>query len=701
MVDVSPEQLVSPPDATSVAPGSHQPASAATDGRRFRIAFAFLLVASAVGYSWNVGAAGYANPFYAAAAQAATRSPVAWLFGAVDAPGFITVDKPPVAFWWMGLWARVFGFSSWSLLLPQAALGVATVALLVLTARRWCGDCVALAAGLIFALTPVTVIMFRYDEPDPMLAFLLVAAAWALVRSVDTAPRRAGYGWLALCGALVGLGFLTKMGMALFVLPAYTLTYLVAAPVSWRRRIGQLTGGLAGLVVGAGWFMTLVWLWPAAARPWIGGSTNNSLWQLAVGYNGLSRLLGRHSSVASAVTGPPGGLASPHRVGPDMSGMLHRAGGFGGGRATPGPLRLFDSQFAGQISWLLPVALLSLVALLWVGRRSGRTDRGRAAALLWGAWLLVALLVLSFMRDMVNTYYPLVMAPPLAVLVAMGAETAWRRRASALVRALVTVAVVGTAGWAWRVLGLTPTFVPWLRWAVLAAALVAVAVLWVPSGVVGGGPRGSPGHGRLPVVAVVAVALAGLAGPAAYALDTIVTPHAGLQVAAGPRTAFWRAGHDRTGTPGFAAARTSEGGQRAGGRPGWDRPPDPALVTLLRTAGTTWSAAVPSTMAAASLELSSDTSVIGIGGFTGSDPTPTLTRFQQDVAAGRVHYLITGDTGGQGPWAHGTGADRGRMMRGGRMSTAAPILAWARSRFASMTVGGQTVYDLTKPASAR
>ena len=668
---------------------------------RFRVQFAVLLAATAVIYAWNVGAAGYANTFYAAAVQASTRNPVAWLFGAVDSPGFITVDKPPIAFWWMGLWANLFGFSPWSLLLPQAALGLGTVALLVLTVRRWRGDGVALTAGAVFALTPVAVIMFRYDEPDPMLVFLLVAAAYAVVRAVDGAATRAGYRWLAVCGALVGLGFLTKMGVALFVVPAFALAYLVAAEVSWGRRIGQLSGGLAGLVLGAGWFMLLVALWPASSRPWIGGSSTNSLWQLAVGYNGVARLFGRHSPVAAAVTGRAGGHGPAPGAGPTFGhgigpGAGHRFAGLGGGRATPGPLRLFAPQFAGQISWLLPVALLSLAALLWVSRRAGRTDRLRAAAILWGGWLLVAMVVLSFMRDMVNTYYPLVMAPPLAALVALGAEQAWQRRASGFGRALVAAAMAGSAWWAWRVLGLTPSFVPWLRWALVAAAAVGVLALCVP-------------NSRRAVLstAVLAAVVTGFAGPVAYTLDTVATPHVGLQAAAGPPLSTGRFGRARAGlaspAPGSAATDTAAAA-RAGGHHGWGRAlkPDPAVVTLLRTAGTTWSAAVPSTMAAAGLELSSDTAVIGIGGFTGSDPAPTLAQFQALVAAGKVHYLIPAGTSFPAGWGTGgrrPGAGRGGM-HGARGATSVLIIAWAQSHFASITVDGQTVYDLTKPTAS-
>jgi hypothetical protein len=477
-----------------------------------------------------------------------------------------------------------------------------------------------------------------------------------------------------------------------------------------RRRIAQLATGLAGLVAGAGWFMLLVAVWPAAARPWIGGSTDNSLWQLAVGYNGLSRLLGRHSGA-----GRPGGPA-PSGGDPGAAHQLagHAAAGHGapghgfaghgfGGRGTPGPLRLFGPEYAGQITWLLPVALLALVALLWVTRRAARTDRLRAATLLWGTWLLAAMAVLSFMRDMVNTYYPLVMSAPLAALVALGAGQWWRRRSGGAASALAVAAVLLTAGWSWWVLGLTPTFLPWLRWAVVAAAVVAAVALGLPALRPGGG---APAGRRLLAAGVAGAVLAGLAGPVAYTVDTIATPHSGVQVAAGPATSR---GHGFPGRQGGAHAAAGPGG--AFGRGQRNRQPDPALVALLRTAGTTWSAAVPSTMQAASLELPSGTSVMGIGGFTGSDPTPTLAQFQADVARGRIHYLIGGPAPGagrpggpggpRGGFHGGFGGGFGGGFRGGRAAASAPIIAWASTRFTPITVGGTTVYDLTRPLPAR
>src|SRR6185369_12624296 len=157
-------------------------------------------------------------------------------FGSSDAGNSITVDKTPASLWLMALSVRVFGLNSWSILVPEALAGVAAVGLLYATVRRWSGPAAGLLAGAVMALTPVAVLMFRFNNPDALLVLLLVAGAYATVRAIETASTR----WLALTGVLVGFGFLTKMLQALLVVPVFALVYLFAAPTSLRRRIGQL-----------------------------------------------------------------------------------------------------------------------------------------------------------------------------------------------------------------------------------------------------------------------------------------------------------------------------------------------------------------------------------------------------------------------------------------------------------------------------
>jgi 4-amino-4-deoxy-L-arabinose transferase-like glycosyltransferase len=356
------------------APGRHRPTAPppAPRPRWERPALLALLAGTAVLYLWNLSASGYANDFYAAAVQAGTQSWKAWLFGSLDPGNAITVDKPPASLWVMVLSARIFGFTSWSLLVPQALMGVASVALLRAAVRRWAGPAAGLLAGAALALTPAAVLMFRFDNPDALLVLLLVTGAYAMVRAIEAASTRSSTWWLVAAGTAIGFGFLTKMGQALLVVPAFGLAYLVAGPTRLRTRIVQLLAALGAAIVSAGWFIALVELWPADSRPYIGGSTTNSLLELALGYNGIGRLFGG--------SGNGGG------------GFGSASSGFGG---EAGILRLFTDEIGLEISWLLPAALIALVAIVAISWKAPRSNRLRAAALLWGGWTLVTGLISS------------------------------------------------------------------------------------------------------------------------------------------------------------------------------------------------------------------------------------------------------------------------------------------------------------------
>ena len=240
-------------------------------------------------YLWDLTRNGWANDFYAAAVQAGTKSWKAFFFGSFDSANFITVDKTPASLWVMELSGRVFGFNQWSMLVPQALEGVASVALLYAAVRRWFGPAAGLVAGLVLALTPVAALMFRFNNPDALLVLLMTAAAYTLVRAVENGRTR----WLVFCGVLLGFAFLAKMLQAFLVVPGFAIAYLWAgAPRSLLRRAWQTVVMGAGIIVGAGWWVLIAELTPAADRPYFGGSTNNNILQLAIGYNGLGRITG-------------------------------------------------------------------------------------------------------------------------------------------------------------------------------------------------------------------------------------------------------------------------------------------------------------------------------------------------------------------------------------------------------------------------
>ncbi|HEX9353903.1 MAG TPA: glycosyltransferase family 39 protein, partial [Streptosporangiaceae bacterium] len=521
----------------------------AADPRWARPALLALLALTALLYAAGLSRNGWANDFYSAAVQAGTRSWKAFFFGSFDASSFITVDKTPASLWVMELSARVFGLNYWSVLLPQAAEGVASAAVLYAAVRRWSGPAAGLIAAAVLATTPVATLMFRFNNPDALLVLLMTAAAYAMVRATESGRTR----WIMLAGALLGFGFLTKMLQAFLVLPAFALVYLVAGPPRLGRRIWQLLAGGAALVVAAGWWVAAVQFTPAGDRPYVGGSTNDSILQLALGYNGLGRLDGNE-------TGSVG-----------FNGGGGAGGGGGGGSPFGGSTglgRLFASEMGGQISWLLPAALIAFAALAWLSWRRGRTDRVRAAALLWGGWLVVTGLVFSYMSGIIHPYYTVALAPAIGALAGIGAVTAWRARRSMAAgralaaRILLAAALALTAWWAYVLLGRSAGWLPWLRPLILACGLAAAAV------VIAG--RWLPGRAVLWSVAPLAL-VASLAGPLAYSLNTAATPHTGALPSAGSSVASSGGPGGGPGAPGAGF-----GGPRAGGGPGGTTPGGPA-----------------------------------------------------------------------------------------------------------------------------
>ncbi|MDO3638411.1 ArnT family glycosyltransferase, partial [Mycolicibacterium arseniciresistens] len=475
------------------------PATAAAP-RWPHLALPVLLAATALLYLWGLGRSGWANDYYAAAAQAGTQSWTAWLFGSLDAGNAITVDKPAAALWVMSLFGRLFGFTPFTMLLPQALMGVATVALLYAAVKRTSGPAAGLTAAAVMAVTPVAALMFRFNNPDALLVLLLVAAAYAMVRAIETAGTR----WMLLVGVALGFAFLTKMLQAFLVVPGLALAFLVAAPVGWWHRVCGLMVGAVSMVVSAGWYIALVEWWPADSRPYIGGSTDNSLLQLALGYNGIERIAGGEGPGGGGPGGGPGGSL------------------FFGGQAGIG--RLFGASMGVEASWLLPAALIGLVAGFWLTRRSPRTDGVRAALLLWGGWLLVTGAVFSFMDGTIHPYYTVALAPAVAALVGHSTAELWRGRAHPWPRLVLAAMVAATGVWAFVLLDRTPDFVPVLRWAVLVGAVAAAAVLAV----------GAHRLRRATAVVVLAAALSSLAAPAAFAIYNVVHPSSGPGTMSGP-----------------------------------------------------------------------------------------------------------------------------------------------------------------------
>ncbi|CAN5557475.1 glycosyltransferase family 39 protein [soil metagenome] len=596
-----------------------------------------LLGATALLYLWGLGASGWANSFYSAAAQAGSASWKAFFFGSSDAASSITVDKPPMALWLMALSVRVFGLSSWSILVPQALLGVASVGLLHSTVRRTTGSAAAgLIAGAVLALTPVAVLMFRFDNPDALLVLLLIGSVYCTLRALES-PRAVR--WLALGGALVGLAFLTKMLQAFLVLPALALVYLIAAHTPIGKRVLHLLVAFGSMILAAGWWIAIVELWPASSRPYIGGSQTNSILELTLGYNGLGRITGNE---------------------------VGSVGGTGGGTGTgmwgeTGILRMFSSEIGGQVAWLMPAALILLGAGLWLTRRAARTDLQRAGLIVWGLLLLGTALTFSFMACIFHAYYTVALAPAIGALVGIGATLLWSRRDSYAAALVMAGTLAFTTAFTFVLLDRTTDYHPWLKWAVAVVGLGA-AVLLV------GVRHLSP---KVALVVAGAALVAGLAAPTAYALTTAGNPETGSIPTAGPSSGGGFGGFG--GTP--PTGSLLEGSQSS-----------TAITTLLQTDADsyTWAAAAIGSNSAAGYQLASQESVMPIGGFNGSDPSPTLAQFKSFVANGEIHYFIAG--GGSLGGGRGSTSDSG---------TGSEISTWVTATFTARTVGGVTIYDLS------
>ncbi len=589
------------------------------------------MAATAVLYLWNLSASGYGNTFYAAAAQAGSQSWSAWFFGSLDAQNFITVDKPPASLWVTGLSVRLFGMNSWSVMAPQALMGVATVAVLYVAVRRAFTDpnhgaAAGLLAAAVLAGTPAAALMFRFNNPDALLVLLLTVAAYCLMRATPAASWR----WLLLVGVAMGFAFLTKMMQGFLVLPGFGLAYLLFAPTSWPKRVLHLLGAVGALIAAAGWWVLAVQLTPASARPYIGGSTDNTVLDLALGYNGINRLLGHHRE--GMPLGNLGGSTVPI---------------FGG---HSGLHRLFTGEMANEISWLIVVALFVVAFGTYLAARRALSRGELCALLMWGTWLVLTGVVFSFMGGMVHPYYTVAMAPAVAGLVGIGAVWAWRRRSSWDGRCALASMIVLAAGPSALLLHRNAFGPVWLPWLVAGLAVVsACAVLWP----------------RPPVVALVAGCVAGLAGTAAVSVATAAMPHHGTMP---------------------TAIRSS----KVSGVWMNDEATNSELAGLLASTQTRWSAATNGSQSAATLEIASRTSVMAVGGWSG-DPVPTLQQFIDDVHAGKISYYVEAGRGPSSPATHGE-VIRSTVHTA---SHTREIADWVAANYPGTMIGGSTVYRLS------
>ncbi|HEY1516065.1 MAG TPA: glycosyltransferase family 39 protein [Solirubrobacteraceae bacterium] len=629
-----------------------------------------LLALTAVLNLWDLGINGWANTYYSAAVRSMSTSWHDFLFASLDKTGLMTVDKPPLAFWVQALSVRVFGFHPLSILVPEALMGVAAVALVYDMTRRMFGRVAGGVAGLAFALTPITVAIARHNNPDELLILCCVAALWCALRALETGRTK----WLVLCGVCVGLGFETKMGVALLVVPGIALAWIWSRwGESWRGRLiafrQLLAGGLAMVVVGGAWPL-LVTLSPAADRPWISGTADNSVWSLIFGYNGLGRVAGQSGGPGGAAGAGPGG------------------GGFGGnlfGGAT-GPFRLLQSALGDQAGWLLGFALVAGLALLVLTRLRRRDPRTGWLIAVGGAFLCTAV-VFSFASGIFHPYYVSFLAPFAAALVGAGVGLMLPRSLGGVedgraARVIAPLAIGAGAITELVVLSELGDAMPWAKPVVIGIAGACALLLAIE------------GAGRFRAV-IVGVAMAALlAAPAAWATDTLGHATSSTFPAGGPASASVGgpgggggfgggapgggrgiAGGSAGGTSGGAAGGSSRvgpavgqlfqapgqggsapsgagfpggaGGGFAGGGGGFGGD-SASLTAAIRYAEQHGGGAigVSSQSTAADAILSSNANVAGLGGFSGRESSVTASWIAMEVRDGRLRWVIADDSQG-------------------------------------------------------
>ncbi|PAZ15313.1 hypothetical protein CLM62_14060 [Streptomyces sp. SA15] len=673
--DPHPHTTVPPtPDVPSAAPPAVPPDKAPRWSLPALIA---ILILAAVLYSWNLSSSSL-NSFYSAAVLSGTQSWKAWFFGSLDAGNFLTVDKPPLALMVMGLSCRIFGYGTWQMMAPMIVAALGTIWILHSSVKRVFGHAAAAVAALVLALTPITVAINRDNNPDTLLVLLMVGGAALALRAVHNGRL------LPLVGSAVcfGLAFNTKMLQGYIALPAVFAVYLYAAKPKPARRIVNLLIAAVALAVSSFWWAAAVSLVPASERPYIGGSTDGTAWNLIMGYNGLGRIFGGEGN------GGGGG------------------GGGGGFSGTAGLGRLFNDILGGQISWLIPFAAIACVGGLVLCGRAPRTDLTRAALVLWGGWTVLHYLTFAMAEGTMHPYYTTALAPGIAALCGGGGVMLLRAfRTDGRWAWVLPAGLAVTALWAVVLLRRASGWYTWL-WPTIAAvmALAIVGLLVFRSG----------NRARLLAASVAAAIVAAVAGPTAYAWSVPSGSGGGggmggTNPTAGPSTGggFGGPGGGGGGRGGFGGGEMPGGTQagQAGGFPGGQQgqngetpgggqmvpgggngelPEDQSgtggqpsgvgggngggfgggmggasseLVSYLEKHqdGAKWLLAVSSSQSAAQLILSSGEPVISMWGWSGSDKAMTLAKLKELVKKGELHYIQIGGGGmGGGP---GGGSD--------------------------------------------
>jgi len=598
--------------------------------------FVILILNVALNF-WQLGINGWANYFYSAAVQSGTKNLASAFFGSSDWGNSITVDKPPLSLWVMELSARVFGFTPLSILAPQALMGVASTLLIYVIMRRNFSAVAALLASVLFCTTPIVVLMSRYNNPDPLMLLLMLVAVYLTQRSI--ASGRAKYFiWSA---AALGLGFMTKQLQALLVLPSLGIVFLWWMPATWRTRIKHSATASVVVALTGGIWMIIVDLIPPDQRPYIGGSPKNSLLELTFGYNGIDRVIQKNDGNTTNLV-------------PSQFQQVE---------SDAGPLRLLNPNYGQEIGWLLVCGLICTLIILLFWKLLPSIREARATAAVVTSWFIVTYLVLCFMGDQIHTYYTAALAPSLSMVIGIACDLYVRHRnTSQVIRWVSAIAVLGGASTSWLLLNSVVGWPSWLSTTVIAAGVLGASMLAVLA----------PNRGLLMVGSSFAV-LGLLGGPIVTSAHNVATPHNGSNPVSGLLS-------KNTGSINRFLDDMQRGEYPWAYNLAFGQQPSQKVAGLLSgSSGCTWAAATYASQTAARLQLESGRAVMPVGGFAGTDPSPTLQDFIARVQDGEVCYFLTHDD---------------LLDAQGDRTAAVEISAWVKSNFDPELVDGQTLYDL-------
>ncbi|WP_427172009.1 ArnT family glycosyltransferase [Arthrobacter sp. 92] len=560
----------------------------------------------------------------------------AFLFGSSDPGNAITVDKPPLSIWIMSLSVRLFGLNSWSLLLPQAFMGVASVYLLYRIVQKHFGPATGLLSGIFFAVTPVATVIFRYNNPDALLTLLMVGIAFFTLESIDRGQLR----WLLLAGVLTGAAFLTKQLQILLLLPSVGVSYAAFARTSMVRRSLQLAGALTAAVMAAGWWLLIVQLTDPSKRPFLGGSRDNSVAELTLGYNGLDRLTGAGAN--SAIVGEVGKSTEKLEVGFQ---------------------RFLQPGFSGQFGWFLPLAIAGIFVSFWYLWRRKGDKTARALLLFCCVWLSCAVIVVAYMSGIVHPYYVLTAVPPLCCLAAVAFMHFLKGLRRRRIRILAGITLAGSMFFAYISAARSTEDFPGFAGVLLVVwGLVIGAVLVRPP--------------RKVIAQLTTGALLGalILGPVVWSINTVLSPHIGAGVIGGPDLLGLRSDDREHAPPDVLTDLVSVM---------YGELPSTAQLQRLHAtpASATWVSAVVGSETAANYQLETGRAVLPLGGFDGKDPFPTLEQFKDLVDQGRVGSVLIQRL-------------PPRTLEG--RGESAKIVEWVRANFAAEKIDGADYFPLIK-----